>query len=153
MESLCYIFNDEPRDKDYWSYGKKHILNDKFIKRIREIKWENVLSIQKINKLNNYVQHANFEREKVFTVSKAAGTLSLWVRTIVETHEALMNIEPKRGELKEAEQALHKIEEELQGRRNLLNETLDKLSKLEKEYQKGKKDRENLEHQVERSKH
>jgi dynein heavy chain len=37
-----------------------------------------------------------FEREKVFNASKAAGNLSLWIRAVVDTQEALVVVEPKR---------------------------------------------------------
>jgi dynein heavy chain len=46
MEGLCYIFNEDQnvkvvdKEKDFWGYAKKHILNDKLIKRIRDFKEE-----------------------------------------------------------------------------------------------------------------
>lgn len=43
-----------------------------------------------------------FEKEKVFAASKAAGSLSLWIRAVVNTYEALLVVEPKKKQLVEA---------------------------------------------------
>lgn len=50
MEGLCYAFQEdgkvEPKNKeapttqDFWDYAKKHLLNDKLIKRIKKMKIE-----------------------------------------------------------------------------------------------------------------
>jgi len=49
------------------------------------------------------MQKPEFEKEKVFTASKAAGSLSLWIRAVVNTYEALLVVEPKKKQLTEAE--------------------------------------------------
>jgi len=38
--------------------------------------------------------------------SAAAGNLSLWIRAVIETYEALLVVEPKRKELAAAEESL-----------------------------------------------
>jgi dynein heavy chain len=55
----------------------------------------------------------DFAKEKLFSVSQAAGNLASWIRACVETYEALLVVEPKRKslalameQLKEAETAL-----------------------------------------------
>jgi dynein heavy chain, axonemal len=53
----------------------------------------------KVAKLKQFNQNPLFEKEKVFNASKAAGNLSLWIRSVLETYEALMIIEPKKVEL------------------------------------------------------
>lgn len=50
----------------------------------------------------------DFEKEKVFTASKAAGSLSLWIRAVVDTYGALLVVEPKKLQLAEAEERLKK---------------------------------------------
>lgn len=49
------------------------------------------------------MQKPDFEKEKVFGASKAAGSLSLWIRAVVNTYEALLVVEPKKKQLVEAE--------------------------------------------------
>jgi dynein heavy chain len=55
MEGLCYIFSedvnvkgkgkDPPNNSDFWDYAKKCLLNDKLIKRVKEIKVEQIRAI------------------------------------------------------------------------------------------------------------
>ena len=40
-----------------------------------------------------------FEKDKVMNASKAAGNLSLWIRAVVDTYDALLVVDPKRAEL------------------------------------------------------
>jgi dynein heavy chain len=76
-------------------------LNDKLIKRVKEIKVEQIraIPVAKIQKLKLFASNPLFEKERVFNASKAAGNLSLWVRAVLETYEALMIIEPKKAYL------------------------------------------------------
>jgi dynein heavy chain len=53
--------------------------------------------------LKTFSQKPEFEKEKVFTASKAAGSLSLWIRAVVDTYGALLVVEPKKKQLAEAE--------------------------------------------------
>ena len=59
------------------------------------------------------MQNPLFEKEKVMNASKAAGNLSLWIRAVVDTYDALLIVEPKRAELKRAEENLKEAEEVL----------------------------------------
>ena len=88
------------------------MLNDKLIKRVKDFKEEQIKSIpqNKVNKLKLFMQNPLIEREKVFNASKAAGNLSLWLRAVVDTYDALLVVDPKRQELKQAEQKLHMSE-------------------------------------------
>jgi len=78
------------------------------MKRVRDFKEEQVRSISaiKIAKLKNFINNPMFEREKVFNASKAAGNLSLWIRAVIETYDALLVVDPKRFELKASETVL-----------------------------------------------
>ena len=43
--------------------------------------------------------------------SKAAGNLSLWIRAVVDTFDALLVVDPKRAQLAQAEAKLQEAEE------------------------------------------
>lgn len=111
LEGVCYAFNEDQNVKwkpkepgsiekiqDFWEYAKKNLLNDKLIKRVKEFDEFKIKAIpqSKISKLKVFVQNPMFEKEKVFNASKAAGNLSLWIRAVVDTYEALLVVEPKR---------------------------------------------------------
>jgi dynein heavy chain len=93
-----------------------------------------------------------FEKEKVFNASRAAGNLSLWIRAVVDTYEALLVVEPKREQLKTAEEKLKAAEDQLADKKAILQEVLDLLNKLEADYSKAKKEKEDLENQVNKCK-
>ena len=66
----------------------------------------------------------------MFTASKAAGSLSLWIRAVVDTYEALLVVEPKKIQLAEAEEKLKVAESNLAEKKAALNEVLALLKKL-----------------------
>jgi dynein heavy chain, axonemal len=86
----------------------------------------------------------------VFTASKAAGNLSLWIRAVVDTYGALLVVEPKKKQLAEAEEKLSSAEKILAEKKAALEEVLSLLRKLEDEYQTAKKKEEELKKNVER---
>lgn len=60
-----------------------------------------------------FAQKPDFEKEKVFSASKAAGSLSLWIRAVVDTYGALLVVEPKKLQLAQAEEKLAQAEKTL----------------------------------------
>ena len=99
-----------------------------------------------------FIQNPLFEKDKVFKASSAAGNLSLWIRAIVDTREALLVVEPKREQLRGAEEKLKSAEDQLAEKKAVLQEVLDLLNKLESDYNKARKEKEDLENQVTRCK-
>ena len=91
--------------QDFWAYSKKNLLNAKLIARVKDFREDKIKAIpdRNIQKLKNFAQKPEFEKEKVFTASKAAGNLSLWIRAVVDTYGALLVVEPKKKQLAEAE--------------------------------------------------
>jgi dynein heavy chain len=63
-------------------------MNDKLIKRVKEFKVDQVRAIpaNKIEKLKIFMNKPEFEKDRVFNASKAAGNLSLWIRAVVDTY-------------------------------------------------------------------
>jgi dynein heavy chain len=85
------------------------MLNNKLIGKIRNFDEGNIKAInpKTIVKLKEVViDDEKFEKSKVFGVSSAAGNMSLWVKAVVLTYDALLVVEPKRKELAGAMQSL-----------------------------------------------
>jgi len=128
MEGVCYVFNEDqkvpfqPKEpgsmekiQDFWAYSKKNLLNAKLISRVKDFREDKIKAIpeRNIQKLKTFAQKPEFEKEKVFTASKAAGSLSLWIRAVVDTYGALLVVEPKKKQLAEAEEKLSSAEKNL----------------------------------------
>lgn len=91
--------------QDFWSYAKKNLLNAKLISRVKDFREDKIKAIpeKNIKKLEVFMTNPDFEKDKVFNASKAAGSLSLWIRAVVDTYGALLVVEPKKIQLAEAE--------------------------------------------------
>ena len=96
------------------------------------------------------MQKPDFEKEKVFSASKAAGSLSLWIRAVVNTYEALLVVEPKKKQLLEAEEKLKSAEATLAEKKAALDKVLSLLRDLENKYKMAKDKEEELKRNVEK---
>ena len=111
---------------------KEEPLNEKLIKRVKGFKLENVKSIPevKIYKLRQFVTNPLFEKEKVFNASQAAGNLSLWIRAVLKTYEAVGLMEQKKQELLNAQAKLHEAELIIAEKQKALEEASELLNIL-----------------------
>ncbi|CAD8132456.1 unnamed protein product [Paramecium pentaurelia] len=160
MEGLAYAFEEDhlvksknkepPVLQDYWDYAKKCLLNDKLIKRIKSLKLEQIrqISFKNIQKLQVFAKNPLFEKDRVFNASKAAGNLALWIRAVLESYMAVEIIEPKKAELKQAEEKLSQAEELVQEKKNALEVVLEELHNYQLEYNRAKAEKERIEEQV-----
>lgn len=121
MEGVCYVFGEDSNIKfqpkqpgsmekiqDFWGYSKKNLLNAKLISRVKDFREDKIKAIPERNiaKLKDFITKPDFEKEKVFNASKAAGSLSLWIRAVYDTYGALLVVQPKKLQLAEAEEKL-----------------------------------------------
>ena len=154
MQGLCIILGEDnnvkmkPKEpgsmekiQDFWEHSKKYVLNEKLLKRIDKFRDEQIKAIppQKVAKLKHLIEDKDFEADKIFNASQAAGNLSEWIRACVMTYDALMVVEPKRMKLAEAEGSLVKAEAILNQKKQNLQVVLDVLAELQKEYDAKRK--------------
>lgn len=66
----------------------------------------------------------------VKNASNAAFQLSMWIRAVVKTYDALLIVEPKKKELAAAEAKLKAAEDLLAQKKAVLKEVLDQLDLL-----------------------
>ena len=163
MQGLCIILNEDgnvkmkPKEpgsmekiQDFWEHSKKYVLNDKLLKRIYEFKEKQIKAIPpgKISKLKHLIEDKDFDQDKIYNASQAAGNLAEWIRACVMTYDALLVVEPKRMKLAEAEDSLQKAETVLEQKKQNLKLVLEKLDELQKEYDLKRKEKEDLEFKV-----
>ena len=118
--------------QDFWGYSKKNLLNAKLINRVKQFKEEKIKAIPgaKIQKLKQFIQKPEFEKDKVYGASKAAGSLSMWIRAVIKTYDALLIVEPKKIQLAQAQEKLAVAEKTLLEKKKALQEVLDLLATL-----------------------
>ena len=71
-------------------------------------------------------------KERVFKSSTAAGNLSIWIRTVLQTYEALKIVDPKKMELQHAETRYKKTVALLKEKKKALSAILGLIKDLEK---------------------
>ncbi len=60
-------------------------------------------------KLKRYYDDPETSTEKLLLISRAASSLSTWIRAVYEYCSTLRSLDPKKKELKEAERKLNKV--------------------------------------------
>jgi len=97
--------------QDFWEYSKRKLLNDKLIVRVKGLKENEIRNIppKNIEKLKAFATNPLFDKDKVFNASKAAGNLSLWLRAVMNTYDALLVVDPKRKQLAEVFKLYNKL--------------------------------------------
>lgn len=138
------------KKKDFWDYSKKKLLNDKLLGRVRDFDSDRIKSINpaKIEKLKTFMKNPLFEEEKILNASTAAANLSKWIRAVVQTYDALLIVEPKKLQLVGAESDLKAAEEILAVKKEALKEVMDLLAKLQSDYDRAKREKEELQSEV-----
>ena len=163
MQGLCITLGEDnnvkwkPKEpgslekiQDFWEYSKKYLLNDKLLKKVRDFRDDSIKSIPpgKVAKLKNLINDKEFDADKIFNASTAAGNLAEWIRACVMTYDALLVVEPKRAKLAAAEESLQKAEATLEVKKQNLKLVLDVLAELQREYDLKRKEKEELEFKV-----
>jgi len=167
MEGICYAFNEDQhvswvsvdpnlieKVPDFWAYAKRKLLNDRLLQRVKTFKEEAIKNIppKKVEKLKNFMKNPLFEEEKVKNASFAAYNLSLWLRAVVDTYDALAIVEPKKLSLATADAALLSAEQKLTDKKDALDQISELLRQLTDEYSEIRRQKEELENKVNRCK-
>ena len=165
MQGLCYVLGEDSNVKwkpkepgsmekvqNFWEHSKKFLLNDKLIKRIKDFKDDSILKIAPKNvvKLKDLIKEKDFDQDEIVNASRPAGNIAIWIRACVSTYDALLVVEPKRAKLAEAEESLKKTEAILEQKKKALQVVLDLLAELQGEYDRAKKEKDELEFKVTR---
>lgn len=145
MEGLCYVLEEkrvearegESEQQAVWEYAKKHVLNDKLQGRIREFQESRVRQIsgQSLERLGKYFAGEGLEVERIWNASKVAGNLFIWVRSIFQANQSLMQIE-KNKELISRQKKRHvELEQDIARKKHELALIQEQLGELDRRNQ------------------
>lgn len=157
MEAVCVIKGVKPervtdpsgkKVDDYWKPSQKILGEMKFLESLTTFDKDNIppAIIDTIRK--KYIPNAEFVPEKVKTAASAAEGLCKWVRAMEQYDRVAKIVAPKRAKLKEAETTLAAAMQSLEIKRAQLKEVQDKLKKLTDELEGNKLKKQKLEFQV-----
>lgn len=142
MNAVCLLMGE----KEDWDGAKKLLVDNKFLDKLKAFDKDNIP--QKIlKKLEKYVQNPVYTPESVGNVSKASKSLCMWTHAMDTYSKVAKEVEPKKQKLaemnaqlsaankmlKEKQDGLREVEEQVAGLQKRLNDTVNEKERLENE--------------------
>ena len=110
---------------DYWKPCKQKVLNGQLLPYLKNYK-KDEMEESLVNTLRPILAEGEFADERLKAASKAARGIGSWVRAIVQYYDAMLIVNPKKEELKVAE-------EKAAAAQAVWDEALARLQKVEAE--------------------
>ena len=140
---------------DYWKPCKQKVLNGQLLGFLKNYK-KDEMSIELVEKVRPILEEGEFSDDRLKAASKAGRGIGSWVRAIIQYYDAMLIVNPKKEELKIAEEKaaaaqavwdaalerLQKVEAEMKQLVDELDATVAKEKQL-------RKDKETYENKVE----
>lgn len=154
-QSLCILHNVAPAkvrsdkgqvDWDYWEPAKKSLLNSKLLSLCEKYPKDDIEE-KIIEKVAPLIESPEYDEKKLKNASTAAAGLGKWVKAIYQYHNAMKIVNPKREELKAAQDSLRVAKEQWDGAKAMLAEIEAKVRKLEEEFTEAEEEKKKLQKQ------
>ncbi|KAA0147151.1 hypothetical protein FNF28_07595 [Cafeteria roenbergensis] len=162
MQAVCLLFGIPPRRVpdpkpgnagnvrlDYWSAAKATLLSDgRLLSKLQEFDRDN-MDDRTVDAVTPLLSDPLFDEAKMRQASTAAHGLSLWVRALVDYHEALRVIRPKRARSDAAEGELAGLTRSLRAKQSELGRVAERVNALSEQLQASQDKKRELEEAVE----
>lgn len=143
MEAVCILMDCKPE----WGEAKKLLSQMDFMDSLKAYDKDNIPP-KIIKKVKKYFDEPKFQPEEVKKQSSAAMCLCMWVRAMVVYDRVAKNIEPKKIALKEAEDSLNAVMDQLAVKKKSLQDVLDRVAHLQQTLRDTEKKKADLEAQA-----
>ena len=164
FQSLCILLppGDIPRKKDPrdpykkvfdWATPARNVIMAKpeqMINRLKEFDDKKIdkLDPKIIGQLEAICAESCFQLEPLKKVSTAAAAIGKFIHALVEIHQKLQIINPKRVDLKNAELSLKEAEAKLEAKNREYALLVDKINALKQKFEQEKAKKENYEKEI-----
>ncbi|XP_033843048.1 dynein axonemal heavy chain 7 [Periophthalmus magnuspinnatus] len=159
MEAICILKGIKPdripdpsgsgkKVEDFWGPAKKLLGDMRFLQSLHEYDKDNIPPQLMTVIRNKYITNPDFVPEKIRTASAAAEGMCKWVCAMDKYDKVAKVVAPKKEKLAQAEGELRVAMKGLQKKQADLKEVQDKLGKLEQTLEAHKKEKADLENQV-----
>eukprot|EP00595_Chromulina_sp_UTEXLB2642_P002610 CAMPEP_0196768382 /NCGR_PEP_ID=MMETSP1095-20130614/42683_1 /TAXON_ID=96789 ORGANISM="Chromulina nebulosa, Strain UTEXLB2642" /NCGR_SAMPLE_ID=MMETSP1095 /ASSEMBLY_ACC=CAM_ASM_000446 /LENGTH=308 /DNA_ID=CAMNT_0042137893 /DNA_START=2418 /DNA_END=3341 /DNA_ORIENTATION=- len=146
IKVCCLMFDIKPIKKndpnqpgkkidDYWEAGQKGLLTDAkiFLNNLMTFDKDNIPD-RIIKSISVFMDDPTFTPAAIERSSKACTAICMWSRAMYKYHFVALGVAPKRARLKEAEDELAIVMEQLSKAKSSLKLVNDRLESLEKAY-------------------
>jgi dynein heavy chain len=139
MECVCLLKGVKPN----WGESKKLLGDGNFLDSLKVYDKDNI-DEKILKKLQKYIKMEDFNPEKVGKVSTAAKSLCMWVIAMDTYSGVSKTVEPKKKQLKEAEETLGVVMSELKEKEDSLKAVTDKVAALQAQLKEAQDESERL---------
>ena len=148
MEGIIYLMYGKKMD---WKGIIKAMMKKNFIESVIEFRVDKVKKKirEAVNK--NYLGSPDWNIDKITKAFKPAGTLALWLNSVLRYSIILNNVEPMTNEIKELEENLEKSERENDEKQKELKQTKENIKMNTEEYKELITKIENIKKQQEKT--
>ena len=95
-----------------WASAKKELASPDFLKTLKNYDKDNITE-KTIKKIEKFTHRSDMDKQKVHTVSAAAGFMWEWVLAMEDYGKAFTELKPKKIKVQMLKEKLQKSEEEL----------------------------------------
>ncbi|XP_047189968.1 dynein axonemal heavy chain 6 isoform X2 [Scophthalmus maximus] len=139
MEAICILLNCKPD----WPSAKQVLGDSYFLKRLMDYDKENIKP-QILQKLQKYINNADFIPEKVEKVSRACKSMCMWVRAMNLYSRVLKEVGPKREKLALAQAELDITMATLREKQEKLQAVENQIKILQEQFDSSINEKEDL---------
>lgn len=164
FQSLCILLppGDIPRKKDPrdpykkiydWATPARNVVMAKpeqMISRLKEFDADKIDNLEPkiIAQLESICRESSFQLEPLNKVSSAAAAIGKFIHALVEIHQKLQIINPKRRDLRQAEDSLREAEAKLAAKNREYALLVERINGLKAEFEAEKSKKENYEREI-----
>lgn len=123
MEAVIFVITNTFSPNPNWSDIKKEVAKKDFIKSVIDFSTDNLSPAIKNKLISNYLKRDEWNVEKIYNSSQAAGPLALWVESQIRYADILLKVDPLKKEVDD----LKKQGNELENKKKLLDERVEEL--------------------------
>nr|XP_019939373.1 PREDICTED: dynein heavy chain 6, axonemal [Paralichthys olivaceus] len=139
MEAVCILLHCKPD----WPSAKQVLGDPNFLRRLADYDKDNIKP-QILQKLQKYINNADFIPEKVEKVSRACKSMCMWVRAMNLYSRVLKEVGPKRQKLALAQKELDMTMATLKEKQEKLQEVEKQIKVLQEQFDSSVNEKEEL---------
>ena len=143
LEAVCILKGVKPN----WDESKKLMNDSKFLESLASYDKDNIPPAR-LKKLGKYIKNEDFVPDKVEKVSKAAKSLCMWVKAMDVYAKVATEVEPKKKALKEAQDKVAAMTEQLNVKQAELDAVMAKVAQLNAQLKAANDKKKQLEDQA-----
>lgn len=94
MEAVTFVITNTFSKTPQWADVRRNVADRNFIKNVIDFNTDNLDKSVKNNIIQHYLKNTEWDVEKIYKASQAAGPLALWVESQIRYADILLKVDP-----------------------------------------------------------